>query len=92
MAFKIPKHLSKEFKQLAPVKREEYIRSYRIWYNSDWTQKFLEDLEKQVQISHLEEDKKHDFLTWFQSKYWSARKKQERETLRSLIYQLKPEE
>lgn len=90
MGFKIPKHLNSEFKALDPVARQEFIKSYRIWYESPFTQKLLEDLNRQLELSIQEEEKRNDFVSLFQSKYWSARKKAERTTLRSLINQLNP--
>ena len=90
MAFKIPSHLSTEFKNLGPTERQDFIRSYRIWYDNQFTQKFLESLEKEIEASVKDEERKSDFISLFQSKYYGARKKAERTTLRDILRNLNP--
>lgn len=92
MSFKIPVHLSSEFKKLkTPEEKEKFIKSYKNWYNSRFTRELLDYFDCLIQGSLLEEESKNDFITLFQSKYYGAGKKAERKLLRKVLKQLNPE-
>lgn len=89
--FKVPKHLSKEFSALDEQGKAKFIRSYKVWYESDLTQELLKHLDKRIQDSILEEENQSTFKTLFESKYNRARVLAERSTLRKLLATLNPE-
>lgn len=92
MSFKIPPYLSKEFKTLkTPQEREKFINSYRSWYDSHFTTELLEHLSCLIQGSLLDQDSEFNFSTLFQSKYYEAGKKGERNVLRKILKQVNPE-
>lgn len=92
MQFKIPPHLSKQFSKLeTKEEKDKFIKSYRYWYEHEFTRELLEHFGCLIQESLREEDSKFDFTTLFQSKYYGAGKKGERALLRKLLKQLNPE-
>ena len=87
--FKVPKHLSKQFNSLDTEGKEKFIRSYKVWYDSELTQALISDLEKKIQDSIVQEEQETSFTTLFQSKYHKARVLAERSTVRKLLNSLK---
>lgn len=88
--FKVPKHLSKEFGSLSTEGKEKFIRSYKVWYESDFTQELIKSLDQKIQDSVLKEEQEPNFKTLFESKYNRAKVLAERSTLRKLLATLNP--
>lgn len=86
--FKIPKHLSAEFNKADKKRRQELVVEYKSWYSNPLTELLIKDLEDKYERLLKEAESKSDFTTLFQSKYYDARNKAKRETLRTLLEQL----
>jgi hypothetical protein len=87
--FKVPKHLSSKFAKLKPEERVQMISEYKGWFANPFTEALIEDLEKKYEALLKESESKSDFLSLFQSKYYDARNKAERKTLKGIVNQLK---
>lgn len=86
--FKVPKHLSGYFNKLSREEREEFIGDYKNWYKHPYTEALIKDLEGKYEDLLKEAEAKDGFTTLFQSKYYDARNKAQRKTLRTILEQI----
>jgi len=86
--FKIPKHLSGEFNKLSGEDRVQLIADYKNWYSNPLTELLINDLERRYKLLLEEAESKNDFISLFQSKYYDAKNKAERKTLRTILEQI----
>lgn len=83
---KIPAFLSSKFAECATsAEKEEFIQRLNNWRSLEFTEALCEHYNKLLELSAIEDDRKTDFTTLFQSEYYSAGRKAERTLLRRLI-------
>ena len=88
MQYTIPAFLSKEFSSCkTKEQKDELLRQYRVWKNSDMTGLFAGYLEAELKNTLEQNDKKIDFISWFQKKEFNSYYKGVRQTLRKLLKQ-----
>lgn len=86
---KIPPFLTKEFSKLENrQEKNNLLESYRTWKHSRITELFAEYLEHETEINQEANDKKFDFVSWFQKKEFNSFYKGVRFTLRKLTKQI----
>lgn len=83
--FKVPSFISEYFNGFEDEDKKEVIESYKRWYNTDFTRLLLADLEKQRAKLIEEDEKKSDFMSWFQLSYTTARNRAKRLFIKELI-------
>lgn len=85
MSFKVPSFISEYFNGFDAEGKKQLTASYRSWYKSDFTRLLLEDLEKQYDSLVEKDEKKSDFVSWFQLSYTTARNRAKRSYIKELI-------
>lgn len=89
MQHKIPAFLTKEFgSKKTKEDKDRLLEQYRIWKSNDITELFTEYLEYELEVVSYSNDKKFDFVSWFQKKEYSSFYKGSREILRKIIKQI----
>lgn len=90
MKVMIPAFLNAKFSECkTKEEKDEFLKAYNNWKSLELTEEFVSYLEQSLSLSISEEDKENLFTTLFQSKYFRAGKKAERNLLRRLIKQIK---
>lgn len=86
MSFKIPPFISEYFSSLPnEEEKKKAIERYKLWYSNDFTQMFLEGLEKDLEKLIVESEKDGNFLSKFQFEYTEIRNKAKRHYIRELL-------
>lgn len=85
LSFKVPSFLSEYFNKQDHNGKEEVVKRYKSWYESDFTQLLLAEMEKQHALLVEQDEKKPDFLSWFQLSYITARNRAKRSYIKELI-------
>jgi hypothetical protein len=88
LSFKVPSFISEYFNGYDHNGKEEVVKRYKSWYESDFTQLLLADIEKQHKLLVEQDEKKSDFASWFQLSYITARNRAKRSLLKELIKKL----
>jgi len=88
MNFKIPNFISEYFKDLSKEEKAEAIARYKNWHSHDFTQMFIQHMERNRELLIKEDESKTDFLSWFQFSYKKAYNRAKRALLRELITKL----
>lgn len=89
MQHKIPPFLTKEFGRMKTKEdKDELLQRYRMWKNNDITELFNAYIKYELEQAQENNDKKYDFISWFQKKEYHSFYKGTRAILRKLLKQL----
>lgn len=85
---KIPPFISRYLGELPFEEKNEAIERYKRWYNGEYTQLFIQDLEHKLDKLVQDDEKDSDFLSWFSFAYKKAANRAKRLIIRDLINKL----
>ena len=91
MSFKIPPFISDHFNSLTHEQKQECTDRYKRWYSHEFTEMFISWLEEEYATLLREDEKKSDFVSWFQFSYINIRNKAKRALLKQIINKMKYE-
>lgn len=87
---RIPAFLSKVFNSLeSKDEKDVFIDGYKHWRKSEYTEALIEFIESSLNSKIRDEEERKDFISLFQSKYYSAHNKGYRLALRDFQKQIK---